>query len=153
MTTDIKELDALAQAISDAETREGRDITEDETLVIARSLSAVWTPKFLISVSMEPFLDDIAIARAAYAAGRAPLVERIAELEAEVAQKSKWVDAIRDGSALMNHAQKLTLRVAELEAVLADVRDDMILRGNNGLVPMSRSTWDGVLATLKGGDV
>jgi hypothetical protein len=84
--TDIKELDALAQAISDAETRAGRTITEDEALAVARAFTAIgWTSSF----SMKWAKTEIALARAAYAAGR------------ESVHKPEWNDAIEAAAVVV----------------------------------------------------
>ena len=66
--TNAAELDALAQAIADAEMREGRPITEDDSLAVARILIAGGIPQDGIRQSPRKIVfwsTEIAIARAA----------------------------------------------------------------------------------------
>jgi hypothetical protein len=86
MTT-TSELDALAQAIADAETRAGRAITEDEALAVARAMRLIgagWIGDGTQGGSVKYALTPahlIEATRAAYAAGKASADARVAELE------------------------------------------------------------------------
>ncbi len=81
MTTDIQAIDALVQAISDAETRAGRDITEDEALAVARIMRDHRWLAMDVRFGNVSLRDESSVARAAYAAGRASAEKRVAELE------------------------------------------------------------------------
>jgi hypothetical protein len=73
------ELDTLAQAIAEAETRAGRERTEDAVLAVARLTLPLGFDPLVIQHGVPRFLD---FAFAAYAAGRASADARVAELEA-----------------------------------------------------------------------
>jgi hypothetical protein len=80
--TDIAKLDALVQAIADAETRAGRPITKDEALAVARAFDGRCDATIgFVARHIGSFSADIRFARAAYAAGRASAESRVAELE------------------------------------------------------------------------
>jgi hypothetical protein len=134
--TDTTELYALCQAISDAETRAGREITEDEALAVARifygSQPRAWTeaPTALVVGG-----SHLSIARAAYAAGRASMDAKGASMYAIVAELE----------AALAHAETVFLRYAELHA--AKGTEDGRAKADANLKEAYRTR-----AALKGGE-
>ena len=115
------ELDELCQAIADAETRAGRPISEDE----ARALAAIgWRA-----------VTEITLARAAYAAGRASMNAKGANMYAIVAELK----------AALVHAETVFLRYAELHA--AKGTEDGRAKADANLKEAYRTR-----AALKGGE-
>jgi hypothetical protein len=117
--TDTTELDALAQAIADAETRAGREISEDEALAVARAIHPFSGYNSRGVIGLVPWIvSHVTIARAAYAAGRGSRDEEAAAL-------ASWQCIHMDGVTGLTHDERghatcaKDARIAELEASLA----------------------------------